>query len=431
MLKPGAVERRRLQAAFAEVKERGSAAPDYSGLERSVFQKQFEHTDHRQDRGELVATREDRELLLTSGLFDAAFYLERYPDVAAAGVDPATHYLKWGAGEGRRPHPWVDGVWYLRHNPDVVKADLNPLVHFVKHGRAEGRSIHKRAVVYSAITGLYDDLRPPAVIDPDLEYVVFTDDQQLLVPDPWIACKLSERHGDNHYTSRFFKIHPHICLAAYEISAWVDAAFQLRNLTATSLDAALNSASIAFFPHPERDCAYDEADAVTAAKLDSPESVRRVVQRFRRHNFPRHAGLVESGIILRRHRDDSVIHAMEEWWDMLRNGSRRDQLSINFILWKQGLRHVILDGDSRRNEWAYWMGHRPRTLDDARRLLTEREREVLKLQASIEQMRAAATTPVLSNLPAQELPKTAIPLPPKTSSPSPGGLLRWLPKSVR
>ena len=35
------------------------------------------------------------------GLFDGPAYLERYPDVAAEGMDPLDHYLLHGIGEGR------------------------------------------------------------------------------------------------------------------------------------------------------------------------------------------------------------------------------------------------------------------------------------------------------------------------------------------
>ena len=35
------------------------------------------------------------------GLFDGPAYLERYPDVAAEGMDPLDHYLRHGIGEGR------------------------------------------------------------------------------------------------------------------------------------------------------------------------------------------------------------------------------------------------------------------------------------------------------------------------------------------
>jgi GT2 family glycosyltransferase len=43
--------------------------------------------------------------LRASPAFDASWYRAAYPDVAAAGVDPALHYLRRGAAEGRAPLP--------------------------------------------------------------------------------------------------------------------------------------------------------------------------------------------------------------------------------------------------------------------------------------------------------------------------------------
>jgi hypothetical protein len=72
-------------------------------------------------------------------LFDPAFYLRKYPDVAAAGVNPLCHYLKYGAAESRQPHPLFDPRFYLDRNPDIRRASVNPLVHYVRHGAAEDR----------------------------------------------------------------------------------------------------------------------------------------------------------------------------------------------------------------------------------------------------------------------------------------------------
>tara|TARA_Y100000592_G_C5251187_1_gene212904 strand:- start:15 stop:296 length:282 start_codon:yes stop_codon:yes gene_type:complete len=80
-------------------------------------------------------------LLYTSDLFDADWYLDTYPDVSGAGLDPAEHYLLYGAKEGRKPSPQFDGKWYLKANPDVAKENRNPLIHYLKFGRAENRSI--------------------------------------------------------------------------------------------------------------------------------------------------------------------------------------------------------------------------------------------------------------------------------------------------
>ncbi len=75
-------------------------------------------------------------------LFDPAFYLRKYPDVAAAGVNPFCHYLKHGYKEMRQPHPLFDPAFYLSRNPDVRLAGLNPLLHYVRHGAQEDRKPH-------------------------------------------------------------------------------------------------------------------------------------------------------------------------------------------------------------------------------------------------------------------------------------------------
>lgn len=76
------------------------------------------------------------------GLFDAAWYLAQNPDVAAAGADPAMHYLLHGAADGRDPGPGFSTAHYLALYPDVKAAGINPLVHYLVAGWEERRSIH-------------------------------------------------------------------------------------------------------------------------------------------------------------------------------------------------------------------------------------------------------------------------------------------------
>ena len=72
-------------------------------------------------------------------LFDVAYYLGEYEDVAALGADPWQHYLEHGAREDRNPNPLFDSAWYLAENADVAAAGANPLLHFTESGAAEGR----------------------------------------------------------------------------------------------------------------------------------------------------------------------------------------------------------------------------------------------------------------------------------------------------
>jgi hypothetical protein len=78
-------------------------------------------------------------LISTSDWFDAAWYKSTYPDVAQSGADPAWHYLRHGAAEGRNPSPRFNTNLYLALYPDVERAGVNPLAHFVQFGIAERR----------------------------------------------------------------------------------------------------------------------------------------------------------------------------------------------------------------------------------------------------------------------------------------------------
>ncbi|UQB43251.1 hypothetical protein JX580_05085 [Thiomicrospira microaerophila] len=72
-------------------------------------------------------------------LFDANWYLAQYPDIAKTTLDPALHYLIYGANEGRNPSAKFNTLDYLTEYADVALDGANPLIHFIKFGQYEGR----------------------------------------------------------------------------------------------------------------------------------------------------------------------------------------------------------------------------------------------------------------------------------------------------
>jgi hypothetical protein len=83
-----------------------------------------------------------RRLLLRRKFFDVAFYGRRYPDVAAAGMNPFVHYLLHGAAEGRKPNPWFDPGHYLARSAAARQRGGDPFLDYLMHGRHEGASPH-------------------------------------------------------------------------------------------------------------------------------------------------------------------------------------------------------------------------------------------------------------------------------------------------
>lgn len=102
------------------------------------------------------------------GFFDPEWYISRYPDVGACGLEPLQHFLLYGAAEARDPNRFFDSAWYLAHYPDVLSAGLHPLLHYLQAGAAELRNPHPR---FDA--AYYVDQHPEAAGNPLLYHLRF------------------------------------------------------------------------------------------------------------------------------------------------------------------------------------------------------------------------------------------------------------------
>lgn len=85
-------------------------------------------------RRQAAPTAEERqqlELIRSSPLFDAAWYLRANHDVVASGDEPALHFLRHPTQPTRAPGPDFDTSRYLDAHPEVLTEGVNPLVHFL------------------------------------------------------------------------------------------------------------------------------------------------------------------------------------------------------------------------------------------------------------------------------------------------------------
>ena len=62
-----------------------------------------------------IAFEKIKRYIKDSCLFDAQFYINKYSDIAKKGSDPLSHYILYGAAEGRWPNQFFDGPLFAKH----------------------------------------------------------------------------------------------------------------------------------------------------------------------------------------------------------------------------------------------------------------------------------------------------------------------------
>jgi hypothetical protein len=101
-------ERSELSTTIAELKAEISAAKSYGGKLASQIQEIVVALDKSTSLpfvpGRFKRAR-NRRIVTNAGLVNTKWYLQVNPDVSALGVDPALHYVTFGAQEGRSPNP--------------------------------------------------------------------------------------------------------------------------------------------------------------------------------------------------------------------------------------------------------------------------------------------------------------------------------------
>ena len=110
------------------------------------------------------------------------------------------------------------------------------------------------------------------------------------------------------------------------------------------------------------------------------------MKRYEEEGFPKNYGLLQSNILLRKHNEEDCIRLMEAWFNELKDNSHRDQLSFNYVLWKNSdINVVYMDKFIYKSKWFKWnLGHKKyktnnkSVISDTRKRIEERKKEFKK-----------------------------------------------------
>ena len=191
----------------------------------------------------------------------------------------------------------------------------------------------KQFVVYTVQTGGYDSVQQPLVIDERFDYVLFSDAITEPKKGVWDVRSIPYDNADLTRLSRYPKMHPNELFGEYAASLYIDANVQItgQHIYDRVVECYKQGLDWAGIQHPFRDCIYDEAYVIFG--LDTEANIFRWCHRLRQEGYPRHRGLNENNIIFRTHNDRvKAVDAM--WWSLYEEYTRRDQLTLYYVLWK-------------------------------------------------------------------------------------------------
>jgi hypothetical protein len=147
----------------------------------------------------------------------------------------------------------------------------------------------------------------------------------------WKIRPLQFTMSDDIRINRWHKIHPHVLFPGYDESIYIDANIDVR--TDILFDLILADDTIRI-PIHNISCIYEEAINIIKSGKDRKECVEKMLDFLKKESFPKDYGLTENCIIYRKHNNKKVIAMMNMWWELIVKFSRRDQLSLSFVLWK-------------------------------------------------------------------------------------------------
>lgn len=197
----------------------------------------------------------------------------------------------------------------------------------------------KDIAIYTCITGEYDELHQPCIIDEKADYYCITDKKpenpgafRWIPSVDVIPCSIT----DNIRRSRYCKIRGSELFKDYKYSIWIDGNVQCQNSIVDYVNR-LNEHGFMSHDHAYEDCIFSESVRIIAGNIENNNLIRLQMKGYQDEGMPRHYGMLHTAILVRENRNPICNCLMRKWWHEVYSKSFRDQLSVTYCLWKMGI----------------------------------------------------------------------------------------------
>ena len=218
----------------------------------------------------------------------------------------------------------------------------------------------KEIAVYTCVTNKYDVPVFPNEVPKKVALYCFLDQithdaiskqdhvNYIIVPE-----SIKNRLGNK--TARAYKILGHRLFKNFEHNIWIDGNMTFTGSFLTAVKT-LGTKRLMLFKHPFREDVYMEGNACVRLKKDTIDKVIEQVQKYKKLGFSEKS-LMETGVLVRKTRDEELIALMETWWREVFNESHRDQISLPYVLKETGFEKMLVLENEKRKKFVKMVQH--------------------------------------------------------------------------
>ena len=197
-----------------------------------------------------------------------------------------------------------------------------------------------KVVVYTCITGKYDDLIEPLIKVENIDYIAFTD-----IPECnsniWEKREIPKHIADcnnNIFINRYIKFHLKELFknSEYEYAIYIDGNIKVISDLTDFVYGINDKTGLAIHRHQYRDCLYDEIEVCRLIKKGNYKKMKEQKEKYKNEGFPKKFGLYECNVIVSDLKNENAREILDAWWDDFKNSeSYRDQVSLPYVIWKK------------------------------------------------------------------------------------------------
>ena len=203
---------------------------------------------------------------------------------------------------------------------------------------------YKRVVVYSCLIGDYDNVTT-FKRQKGYDYILFTD--QKIVNTNWtvlpIPREVERMKLSNIKKQRYIKIHPHKFFKNYDLSIYIDANYIIKGDLDDFLINTLNPLDIIYITHLQFGRGIHQAiKTAISRKLDKFSVLNDTLTRYNNLKILKKPGIVNAGLIIRKHHKEDCIKLMDKWWEEIEKYSHVDNFAFNYAGYMTGVRFLYM-----------------------------------------------------------------------------------------